>query len=113
LSGRSRSPGCGATTGVARRLLGSDNPPPSWISVGSRSSKSFLTRAMTWRVRRHHDQLNKRGAGCTMHKDEGRKGVIDVLKKLWLVYGLTELVMHVCIDINILWKSSLRYLICI
>jgi hypothetical protein len=33
------------TTGAARRLLGSDNPPPSWISVGSRSSKSFLTRA--------------------------------------------------------------------
>jgi hypothetical protein len=32
-----------------------------------------------------------------MHEDEGRKDVIDVLKKLWLVYRLTELVMHICI----------------
>jgi hypothetical protein len=32
-----------------------------------------------------------------MHKEEGRKDVIDVLKKLWLVYKLREPVMHVCI----------------
>jgi hypothetical protein len=53
---------------------------------------------------------NKKG---TMHKEEGRKDVIDVLKKLWLVYKLREPVMHICIWHQYSLMSSLRYLICI
>jgi hypothetical protein len=37
-----------------------------------------------------------------MHEDEGRKGVIDEVVKVVTSLRLTELVMHVCIDINIL-----------
>jgi hypothetical protein len=48
---------------------------------------------------------------CTKTKEERCDWcVVKVVTSLWL----TELVMHVCIDINILWhRSSLRYLVCI
>jgi hypothetical protein len=43
-----------------------------------------------------------------------KKGCDWCVVKVVTSLRLTELVMHVCIDINILWhRSSLRYLICI
>jgi hypothetical protein len=74
-------------------------PPHKWKAINKQEHASQMVGVSTNAFL--HYARRRRKNGCDWC-------VVKVVTSLWL----TELVMHVCIDINILWhRSSLRYLI--